>query len=118
MSFARKLAPSKRGELEITDLNRVYLEAGDLIAQRLGRGLVWFDAGSPQNLLLASELVNVIQARQRTGIAFPEEVAFRQGYIDLRAFYALVDGMPDGEYRHYLQSLREEFGPEIGRAHV
>ncbi len=111
VSFARKLAPSKRGELEITDLNRVYLEAGDLVAKRLGRGLVWFDAGSPHNLLLAAELVQVIQARQRTGIAFPEEVAYRLGYIDLRAFYALVDAMPEGEYRQYLHSLREEFGP-------
>ncbi len=111
VGFARKLAPSRRGELEITDLNRVYLEAGDLIAKRLGRGLVWFDAGTPQNLLLAAELVHVIQARQRTGIAFPEEIAYRQGLINLRAFYALVDAMPDGEYRSYLSSLRDEFGP-------
>lgn len=109
VGFARRLKPSARGELEITDLNRVYLEHGDLVVKALGRGIVWFDAGSAQNLLLAAELVQVIQSRQRTGIAFPEELAFRLGLIDLRAFLALIDGMPQSEYRTYLETLRDEF---------
>ena len=109
IGFAKTLAPSKRGELEITDLNRLYLERGDLVVTQLGRGMVWFDAGSPQNLLVAADLVQIFQARQRTGIAFPEEVAFRIGLIDRAAFKALVDAMPDSEYRTYLAALHEEF---------
>lgn len=109
VAFAKQLKPSARGELEITDLNRVYLEHGDLVVKPLSRGIVWFDAGSAQNMLLAAELVQVIQLRQRTGIAFPEELAFRLGLIDLAAFLALVDGMPHSEYRAYLETLRDEF---------
>ncbi len=109
VEFARQLRPSQRGELEITDLNRIYLERGDLSVKPLGRGIVWFDAGTAQRMLLAAELVQVIQSRQRTGIAFPEELAFRLGLIDLRAFALLVDDMPHSEYRAYLETVREEF---------
>ncbi len=112
VQIARTLKPSARGELEITDLNRTYMEAGDLEAVALGRGFVWFDAGTTHNLLLASELVEVVQTRQRTGIAFPEEVAYRLGFIDFQAFAALVDQMPAGAYHGYLASLLEEFRDE------
>ena len=115
VAFAKQLRPSARGELEITDLNRVYLECGDLIAKPLSRGIVWFDAGSAQNMLLAAELVQVVQSRQRTGIAFPEELAFRLGLIEQSAFVALVDAMPHSEYRTYLETLRDEFGGQTAK---
>jgi glucose-1-phosphate thymidylyltransferase len=109
VGFAKKLKPSQRGELEITDLSRVYLERGDLVVTQLGRGMVWFDGGSPQNLLVASDLVQIFQARQRKGIAFPEEVAYRLGLIDLRTFKALVDAMPESDYRAHLADLHQDF---------
>ena len=98
-----------RSELEITDLNRVYLEHGDLVVKPLSRGIVWFDAGSAQNMLLAAELVQVVQSRQRTGIAFPEELAVRLDLIEQSAFLALVDAMPGSEYRTYLETVSDEF---------
>jgi glucose-1-phosphate thymidylyltransferase len=78
---ARSLKPSARGELEITDLNNSYLRDGELKVQRLGRGFVWFDAGTHVRLLEASEFIHVIQRRQRQLIASPEEIAWRSGWI-------------------------------------
>ena len=108
VAFARSLSPSKRNELEITDLNRRYLQEGHLHAIQLGRGFVWFDAGTTHNLLLASQFVEILQTRQRTGIAFPEEVAYRTGLIDSNAIDALVLSMPKCAYSEYLQTLRLE----------
>jgi glucose-1-phosphate thymidylyltransferase len=79
---ARALKPSARGELEITDLNRVYLEDGTLHVERLSRGCAWLDAGTPDSLLQAATFVQTIQARQGMLVGCPEEVAFRMGYID------------------------------------
>ena len=114
IELVKTLVPSERGELEITDLNRLYMEKGDLVPVHLGRGFVWFDAGTTHNLLLASQLVEVMQMRQRTGIAFPEEVAYRVGLIDLDAFCGLVASMPVSAYRHYLDTLVEEFQESDG----
>ena len=108
VDFARSLQPSGRNELEITDLNRLYLEHGSLEPVHLGRGFVWFDAGTTHDLLLASQLVEIIQTRQRSGIAFPEEVAYRTKLIDFSSFAALVDAMPNCAYRNYLEALRRE----------
>jgi glucose-1-phosphate thymidylyltransferase len=108
VEFARSLSPSKRNELEITDLNRIYLQDKRLHAIHLGRGFVWFDAGTAHNLLLASQFVEILQSRQQTGIAFPEEVAYRMNLIDFDAFSALVTNMPKSSYSDYLDRLRRE----------
>ena len=83
--YARRIRPSSRGELEITDLNRIYLEAGELAVERLGRGCAWLDAGTPDSLLQAATFVQTIQSRQGMLVGCPEEVAFRMGYIDAPA---------------------------------
>ena len=80
--FARAVKPSPRGELEITDLNRMYLEEGSLHVERLGRGCAWLDAGTPDSLLQAASFVQTIQSRQGMLVGCPEEVAFRMGFID------------------------------------
>lgn len=81
LDFAKQVKPSARGELEITDLNRLYLEEGNLQVERLGRGCAWLDAGIPDSLLEASQFVHTIQARQGMLVGSPAEVAFRMGYI-------------------------------------
>ena len=80
--FVRQLKPSARGELEITDVNRMYLEDGSLHVERLARGFAWLDAGLPESLLQAANFVQTIQARQGMLVGCPEEVAFRNGFID------------------------------------
>src|SRR6185503_1651372 len=80
--LAASIKPSHRGELEITDLNKVYLEQGSLQVERLGRGCAWLDAGTPDSLLQAASFVQTIQSRQGMLVGCPEEVAFRMGYID------------------------------------
>ena len=80
--LARRVTPSARGELEITDLNRMYLEMGELSVERLSRGFAWLDAGTPDSLLQASGFVQTIQSRQGMLVGCPEEVAFRMGFID------------------------------------
>jgi glucose-1-phosphate thymidylyltransferase len=80
--LARTIRPSSRGELEITDLNRLYLEAGTLAVERLSRGCAWLDAGTPDSLLQAATFVQTIQSRTGMLVGCPEEVAFRMGYID------------------------------------
>jgi len=95
--LARSIRPSARGELEITDLNRIYLEAGTLAVERLSRGCAWLDAGTPDSLLQAATYVQTIQSRTGMLVGCPEEVAFRMGYIDadtLRA-HALALGKTD-----------------------
>lgn len=82
LDFAKRLKPSARGELEITDLNRFYLEEGSLHVDRLGRGCAWLDAGLPDSLLEAGQFVHTIQARQGMLVGSPAEVAFRMGFID------------------------------------
>ena len=80
--LARMVRPSGRGELEITDLNRLYLDAGTLTVERLSRGCAWLDAGTPDSLLQAATFVQTIQSRTGMLVGCPEEVAFRMGYID------------------------------------
>jgi glucose-1-phosphate thymidylyltransferase len=80
--MAARVRPSARGELEITDLNRMYLEDGSLVVEKLGRGCAWLDAGTPDSLLQAATFVQTIQTRQGLLVGCPEEVAFRMGWID------------------------------------
>lgn len=109
VDIARELAPSRRGELEITDVNRALLQAGRLATFEIGRGHAWFDAGTAEALAQAGAYVEILQRRQSTGVAFPEEVALRQGLISLDGLEAIAERMPDSRYRDYLRTIvREE----------
>ena len=105
VEVARKLKPSRRGELEITDANRVYLEAGRLSVQKLGRGFAWFDAGTHHSLLQASEFIYTIEERQGLKIGCPEEVAYRMGFIDAPTLERLVNPIADSDYGAYLRRI-------------
>lgn len=105
VDVARKLKPSPRGELEITDANRVYLEAGRLDVQRLGRGFAWFDAGTHHSLLQASEFIYTIEERQGLKIGCPEEVAYRMGFIDAPTLERLLSPIADSDYGAYLRRV-------------
>lgn len=103
VEIARKLKPSARGELEITDVNVEYLRRGQLRVYRLSRGFAWLDAGTSSSLHEASAYVQTIEKRQGIKIGCPEEAAFRQGFITLEELEALVSRMPRCEYRDYLE---------------
>ena len=113
LDIAAALEPSDRGELEITDVNRTYLESGDLRVELLGRGVAWLDTGTHQSLLQAQTFVEAIQERQGLEVACIEEVAFRQGWIDAHALEALGAGMEKSGYGAYLVRIAREHG--IGR---
>jgi glucose-1-phosphate thymidylyltransferase len=103
--LARGLKPSARGELEITDLNRLYLEAGRLHVELLGRGSAWLDTGTQDSLLEAAQFVHVIEHRQGLKIACPEEIAWRKGWIDRARFEANVAKLGKSSYGAYLRRL-------------
>jgi glucose-1-phosphate thymidylyltransferase len=105
VDLARHLVPSARGELEITDLNRRYLEMGDLNVELLGRGTAWMDTGTHESLLQASEFVAVVQQRQGLQIACPEEIAWRLDYIDDEELQRLASELGRSSYGDYLRSL-------------
>jgi len=105
VTVARSLKPSKRGELEITDLNRLYLEAGKLHVELLGRGTAWLDTGTHDSLLDAAQFVEVIQNRQGLKIACLEEIAFRQGWIDRARLDAQIKYLGKSTYGEYLKKL-------------
>lgn len=105
VDIAGGLTPSARGELEITDVNRVYLERQQLAVEVLGRGVAWLDAGTHESLLEASQFVHAVQARQGLLIASPEEVAFRMGFIDARQLAALAEALPGTTYGRVLAEL-------------
>jgi glucose-1-phosphate thymidylyltransferase len=106
--IAAGLEPSPRGELEITDLNNDYLRRGRLELQTLGRGSAWFDTGTPESLLQAAEFVATIEARQGLKIACPEEVAWRQKWIDDHELERLAAEFSGNSYGRYLEGLLEE----------
>ena len=105
--FARRVRPSPRGELEITDLNRMYLEAGTLTVERLGRGCAWLDAGTPDSLLQAATFVQTIQARQGMLVGCPEEVAFRMRFIDAPALRERARALGKTELGRLLHELAD-----------
>jgi glucose-1-phosphate thymidylyltransferase len=103
--YARSLSPSPRGELEITDLNRLYLEDGSLVLERLGRGYAWLDTGTHESLQQASSFIETIEARQGLKVACPEEIAFMQGWIDEAALRALAEPLRKSGYGDYLLEI-------------
>jgi len=105
--IAAKLPPSKRGELEITDVNRIYLERGDLHVEQLGRGYAWFDTGTQESLLAASSFVGAVELRQGLKIACPEEVAFFMGAIDAARLRELASPLRNSSYGRYLLSIAD-----------
>jgi glucose-1-phosphate thymidylyltransferase len=108
VAHARRLKPSKRGELEITDLNRLYLEAGKLHVELLGRGTAWLDTGTHDSLLDAAQFVNVIENRQGLKIACLEEIAWRQGWIDRATLEANIERLGKSSYGAYLRRVAQE----------
>src|SRR5262249_23733671 len=104
---ARSLKPSARGELEITDLNRLYLEQGVLSVKLMGRGYAWLDTGTPDSLLEASEFVSTLERRQGVRIACPEEVAFRRGFIARNQLLNLGQALGKSDYGRYLIDIAQ-----------
>jgi glucose-1-phosphate thymidylyltransferase len=109
LKIAAELRPSARGELEITDVNKAYMERGDLYVQALGRGFAWLDTGTHSSLVEASNFVQVLEQRQGLRIACPEEIALRQGNISLDAFEALAERTAKSSYGEYLKSVAVSF---------
>jgi glucose-1-phosphate thymidylyltransferase len=103
--IAGSLPPSTRGELEITDINRKYLELGELSVELLGRGVAWLDAGTHADLMHAANFVQTVEERQGLLIGCPEEVAYRMGFITESEFRSLIRRMPQGSYKQYLSQL-------------
>jgi glucose-1-phosphate thymidylyltransferase len=106
--LAANLKPSPRGELEITDLNRLYLESGQLSCEVMGRGMAWLDTGTHESLLEASQYIEIIERRQGLKVACPEEVAYRQGWIGAREIEALAAPMLKNSYGQYLIAMLKE----------
>ena len=106
--IAAGIAPSARGELEITDVNRVYLERGQLNVELMGRGMAWLDTGTHESLLEAGQFIATIENRQGLKVACPEEIAYRRGYIDAAKLEALAQPLKKNAYGQYLLRLLEE----------
>ena len=108
VGIAESLKPSSRGELEITDVNRWYLDRGQLRTELLGRGIAWLDTGTHDSLLEASNFIHTLEHRQGLKVACPEEIAYRLGYIDAEALRALAGKIAKSTYGKYLLSILEE----------
>lgn len=110
VEITKALKPSPRGELEITDLNLVYLRRGKLSVEKLGRGIAWLDTGTHESLLEASHFIGTLEARQGLKIACLEEIAYRKGFLDRAQLGVVIDQTPNSGYRSYLELvLRGEF---------
>jgi glucose-1-phosphate thymidylyltransferase len=107
VDIAANISPSARGEFEITDVNRTYLERGRLSVEVMGRGYAWLDTGTPDSLLEAAEFVGTLERRQATKIACPEEIAFRMGFIDEGQLLVAADRLGKSDYASYLRRLLE-----------
>ncbi len=108
VEISKNLKPSARGELEITDVNKKYLELGELKVEKVGRGVAWLDTGTPEALLKAAQFFGVIEDRQGLKVACIEEIAFAKGFIDKQQFRKVIDSIPKSLYRDYLEKIFEE----------
>ncbi|MCW8803050.1 MAG: glucose-1-phosphate thymidylyltransferase RfbA [Ignavibacteriaceae bacterium] len=108
IDISKNLKPSDRGELEITDVNKAYLELGELRVEKIGRGVAWLDTGTPEALLAASNFFGVIEDRQGLKVACIEEIAYLRGFIDKKQFTKLVGEIPKSLYREYLEKVLAE----------
>jgi glucose-1-phosphate thymidylyltransferase len=108
VEISKNLKPSARGELEITDVNKVYLESGELRVEKIGRGVAWLDTGTPEALLAASNFFGVIEDRQGLKVACVEEIAYLRGFIDRNQFTKLIGEIPKSLYREYLEKVLAE----------
>ena len=108
VELAANLQPSARGELEITDLNRIYMERGQLRLELLSRGVAWLDAGTHESLLQSASFVQAVQERQGLMISCPEEIAYRMGYISAADLHRIASSMSDNGYAAYLKALADE----------
>ncbi|WP_347302376.1 glucose-1-phosphate thymidylyltransferase RfbA [Croceibacterium sp. TMG7-5b_MA50] len=108
VDIAANLVPSARGELEITDVNRAYLESGQLNVELMGRGFAWLDTGTPDSLLDAAVFVRVLEKRQGFKIASPEEIAYRQGFIDAAGLERCCTALGKSDYARYLRAVMAE----------
>ena len=109
VEIAKNIEPSERGEYEITDVNKVYLERGDLNVCTFNRGFSWLDTGTISNMYEASNFIGTLEKRQNQKIGCIEEVALRMGYIDGDKLIESIQDMPDNEYKRYLLNLSNEF---------
>jgi len=105
VELARTLEPSSRGELEITDLNRLYLQRGALHVEIMGRGFAWLDTGTHESLLDAGQFISTIEKRQGLKVSCPEEIAWRQGWIDDVQLHSLAEPLAKNGYGKYLLDL-------------
>ena len=112
LEIAASLAPSARGELEITDVNRAYLERGELAVERLGRGIAWLDTGTHESLLQAAEFIAAVERRQGLKVACLEEIAFRLGWLPAGRVLELANGLGRTEYADYLRRVVDEVAEE------
>ena len=110
VDIAKSIQPSPRGELEITDVNKVYLERGDLQVELMSRGTAWLDTGTHNSLLDAANFIRVVEERQGLKIACPEEVAYRMGYISADELLALAAPLEKSGYGFYLKNLLNDVG--------
>ena len=108
VEICHNLKPSARGELEITDVNLEYLKRGELMVEKLGRGIAWLDTGTHMSLLEASHFIGTLEARQGLKIACLEEIAFRLGFIDNARLEQIIEGTPKSSYREYLVRVLED----------
>jgi len=112
LEIAASLAPSARGELEITDVNRAYLERGELAVERLGRGIAWLDTGTHESLLQAAEFIAAVERRQGLKVACLEEIAFRLGWLPAGRVLELANGLGRTDYADYLRRVVDEVAEE------
>jgi len=108
IEISKNLKPSARGELEITDVNKAYLNLGQLQVEKIGRGVAWLDTGTPEALLAASNFFGVIEDRQGLKVACVEEIAYLRGFIDKKQFEKLINEIPKSLYREYLEKILAE----------
>ena len=108
VNISKNIKPSARGELEITDVNNVYLQKGKLNVEKIGRGVAWLDTGTPESLLQASNFFGVIEDRQGLKVACIEEIAFNKGFIDKQKFTDILSKIPRSLYKDYLERILKE----------